>query len=100
MAGVKMGKAAIDLLGQTASQVMSHPRLFGPQPAFGLDELKIIFWLPSHNYTTFFQDGTDATKRGKISSDAKILIVLKCLAYGTTVNVSEFPSFISSTLTV
>jgi len=35
---------------------------------------------------TFFCDGVDATRRAKISSDAKIMIALKYLAYGTSVN--------------
>jgi hypothetical protein len=34
----------------------------------------------------FFWDGIDATKREKISSHAEILIGLKYLAYGTSVN--------------
>jgi hypothetical protein len=34
----------------------------------------------------FFRPGFDATKREKVSTDAKLLIALKYLAYGTTVN--------------
>jgi hypothetical protein len=36
--------------------------------------------------TPFFQDGYDAAKQRKISTDAKILIALKFLAYGSSVN--------------
>jgi hypothetical protein len=38
------------------------------------------------NVQPFFRCGFDATKREKISTDAKILIALKYLAYGTTVS--------------
>jgi hypothetical protein len=34
----------------------------------------------------FFLDGYDAMKWQKICTDAKILIALKCLAYGSSVN--------------
>lgn len=68
----------------------------GPHPTFGPDDFQRIFRVSRttydrlHNYLCemqpFFRDGIDATKREKISSHAKILIGLKYLAYGTTVN--------------
>jgi hypothetical protein len=68
----------------------------GPVPAFSLDDFQRIFRISQTIYDDlrnrlctndpFFRDGFDAAKRKKISTDAKILMALKCLAYGTCVN--------------
>jgi hypothetical protein len=68
----------------------------GAKPTFGPDDFRRIFRLSRTNYDKirsylcsvqpFLRDGFDATKRENISSDAKILIALKYLANGTTVN--------------
>jgi hypothetical protein len=69
---------------------------FDPQPKFGLDDFKRMFRISRniydrlHSYlagnVTFFRDGFDATGKAKISSHAKILIALKYLCYGCSVN--------------
>jgi hypothetical protein len=61
-----------------------------------MDDFKRIFQVSQAVYnsiknhlcepTPFFLDGSDATKRQKICTDAKKMIALKCLAYGSSVN--------------
>ena len=68
----------------------------GPAPTFSLDEFKRIFRISRSTYNDlrnqlcahdpFFRDGFDNSKRQKISTDAKILIALKWLAYGASVD--------------
>ena len=68
----------------------------GAVPKFSMDDFKRIFRVSRSVYNSirnhlcesvpFFLDGYDATKRQKICTDAKILIALKCLAYGSSVN--------------
>ncbi len=68
----------------------------GALPSFGIDDFKRIFRVSRANYDRlsnylcatqpFFSDGFEITNRERISSDAKILISLKYLAYGCSVN--------------
>jgi hypothetical protein len=68
----------------------------GDLPRFSLDDFKRIFRISRHRYEeirsylcrtdSFFQAGYDAYKRQKVSADAKILITLKYLAYGCSIN--------------
>ena len=68
----------------------------GDLPRFSLDDFKRIFRISCHRYEeirsylcrtdSFFQAGYDAYKRQKVSADAKILITLKYLAYGCSIN--------------
>jgi hypothetical protein len=63
---------------------------------FGLDDFKRIVRMSRSFYNElcnhlcqvqlFFRDGVEVTNREKISTDAKILIALKYLAYGCSVN--------------
>jgi hypothetical protein len=64
--------------------------------SFGLDDFKRIFRVSRTSYDSirnflcenapFFADGFDVTHRQWVSSDAKILISLKYLAYGCSIN--------------
>jgi hypothetical protein len=68
----------------------------GSQPSFGPNDFKRIFrisqsiydWI--HNYlcgcNSFFKDGFEVIKQIKISSHKKVLITLKYLSYGCSVN--------------
>jgi len=68
----------------------------GDLPRFSLDDFKRFFRISRHRYEeirsylcrtdSFFQAGYDAYKRQKVSADAKILITLKYLAYGCSIN--------------
>jgi hypothetical protein len=68
----------------------------GAAPTFSMDDFKRIFWVSCAVYdslknhlcesTPFFLERYDATKWRKICTDAKVLISLKCLAYGSSVN--------------
>jgi hypothetical protein len=68
----------------------------GLQPTFGPDDFKRIFRVSRSNYDeirnylgsvqSFFKDGREVTNRLKISVDGKILMALKYLAYGCSVN--------------
>jgi len=68
----------------------------GDLPRFSLEDFKRIFRISRHCYEeirsylcrtdSFFQAGYDAYKRQKVSADAKILITLKYLAYGCSIN--------------
>jgi hypothetical protein len=68
----------------------------GPTPNFGLDDFKRIFRVSRTTYDAiktcvceedlFFCDGFDVTGRKRVSTDAKLLISLKYLAYGCSVN--------------
>ena len=68
----------------------------GECPKFGLDDFKRIFRVSRTSYDAlkslicqenkFFVDGFDITGRRRVSVDAKILISLKYLAYGCSVN--------------
>jgi len=68
----------------------------GVHPTFGLDDFKRIFRVSRSSYDVlksflceddkFFVDGFDITGRRRVSVDAKILISLKYLAYGCSVN--------------
>jgi hypothetical protein len=65
-------------------------------PAFSLDDFKHIFWLSRSTYDSirnylcgmvlFFHDGLDVTHHRGVCTDAKILISLKYLAYGCSIN--------------
>jgi hypothetical protein len=65
-------------------------------PAFSLDDFKCIFQVSQssydsiHNYlcgmVPFFCDGLDVTHHRRVTTDAKILISLKYLAYGCSIN--------------
>jgi hypothetical protein len=68
----------------------------GAHPSFGPEDFKRMFRVSRATYEqlrqvlcredVFFRDGVDVTKRNKISCDAKILIALKYLSYGCSVN--------------
>jgi hypothetical protein len=68
----------------------------GAIPSFGLDDFKHIFRVLRSSYdairnylcsnVSFYQEGFDVTHRRRVSSDAKILISLKYLAYGCSIN--------------
>ena len=68
----------------------------GPQPSFGPDDFKRMFRVSRTTYNDlrnflcctqhFFRDGYEVTHHEKISTDARILIALKYLAYGCSVN--------------
>lgn len=68
----------------------------GAHPSFGPEDFKRMFRVSRGTYERirvvlcridpFFRDGIDVTKRKKISCDAKILIALKYLSYGCSVN--------------
>ncbi len=68
----------------------------GAVPRFCNDDFKRMFRISRANYDRlravlcaadpFFRDRYDATKRMSISIDAKILIALKYMAYGTAIN--------------
>jgi hypothetical protein len=65
-------------------------------PAFSLDDVKRIFWVSRSSCESirsylsdmvpFFHDGVDVTHRRRVSTDAKILVSLKYLAYGCSIN--------------
>jgi hypothetical protein len=69
---------------------------FGELPRFSPDDFKRIFRISRSRYhelrnilcagNVFFRERVDATYREAISTDAKMLISLKYLAYGTSVN--------------
>jgi hypothetical protein len=68
----------------------------GESPKFALDDFKQIFRVSRSNYdkicnylgglNAFFRDGYDAERREKILANSKILMALKYLAYGCSVN--------------
>jgi hypothetical protein len=68
----------------------------GEAPKFALDDFKRIFRVSRSSYDNirnylgrtdnFFRDGYDSVQREKISVDSKILMALKYLAYGCSVN--------------
>ncbi len=68
----------------------------GPDPTFGPDDFKRMFRVSRATYDTlrnylsgvqsFFRDGKQVTNRMKISADGKIMMALKYLAYGCSVN--------------
>ena len=80
---------------ERANQCIQQDYL-GANPIFGLDDFKRIFRVSRSSYDAlksflclddkFFIDGTDITGRRRVSVDAKILISLKYLAYGSSVN--------------
>jgi len=68
----------------------------GPLPTFNEDGFKRMFRISRRNYENlrtllcardpFFRDTFDATRRRSISIDAKMLIALKYMSYGTAIN--------------
>jgi len=68
----------------------------GPSPSFGVDDFKRIFRVSRSSYEDlksflcerlhFFREGLDVTRRVRVGTDAKLLIALKYLAYGCSVN--------------
>jgi hypothetical protein len=68
----------------------------GESPKFALDDFKRIFRVSRSTYDNirnylgrtdiFFQDGYDSVQKEKISVDSMILMALKYLAYGCSVN--------------
>jgi len=68
----------------------------GCQPTFGPDDFRRMFRVSRTNYdeirrylsgvNSFFRDGRQVTNQMKISTDGKILMALKYLAYGCSVN--------------
>jgi hypothetical protein len=80
---------------QRAEQCINDDYL-GPSPRFSLDDFKRMFRVSRVMYNEirnilcaadpFFRDGFDATKKKKILVDAKIMIAIKVLAYGSCVN--------------
>ncbi len=68
----------------------------GAVPRFNQDDFKRMFRVSRQNYEKirnilcqsdcFFSDTYDARKHCSISIDAKIMILLKYLAYGTAIN--------------
>ena len=68
----------------------------GPLPTFNKDGFKRMFRISRRNYENlrtllcardpFFRDTFDATRRRSISIDAKMLIALKYMSYGTAIN--------------
>jgi hypothetical protein len=68
----------------------------GPLPRFNADEFKRMFRVSRANYERirnalcrsdpFFRDSYDAHRRRSICVDAKILIALKYICYGTAIN--------------
>jgi len=80
---------------QRAQQCIEQDYL-GPTPAFGLDDFKRIFRVSRSSYDVikrcvcemdlFFRDGLDVTGKRRVSTDAKLLISLKYLGHGCSVN--------------
>ena len=80
---------------QRAEQCIEQDYL-GSSPTFGIDDFKRIFRVSRTSYEVikrcvceadlFFCDGFDITGRRRVITDAKILISLKYLAYGCSVN--------------
>jgi len=80
---------------QRAQQCIEQDYL-GPTPAFGLDDFKRVFRVSRSSYDVikrcvcemdlFFRDGLDVTGKRRVSTDAKLLISLKYLGYGCSVN--------------
>ncbi len=68
----------------------------GPSPRFSMDDFKRMFRMSRVMYNDirnilcatdpFFRDGFDITGRKKISTDAKLMIAIKVLAYGSCAN--------------
>ena len=68
----------------------------GTAPSFGLDDFKRIFRVSRSTYDSlkryligadgFFREGLDVTGRKRVGTDSKILIALKYLGYGCSVN--------------
>ncbi len=68
----------------------------GTVPKFNKDDFKRMFRISRNNYDRirnvlcasdpFFRDSYDATRRRSISIDAKLLISLKYMSYGTAIN--------------
>jgi hypothetical protein len=81
--------------GKRARECIAQDYL-GVQPTFGPDEFKRIFRISwanydeIHNYLcgvqSFFKDGHQVTNPQKISADGKILMALKYLANGCSIN--------------
>jgi hypothetical protein len=77
-------------------QRAEHDDYLGPSPRFSLDDFKRMFRVSRVMYNDirnilsaaepFFRDGFDVMKKKKISVDAKIMIAIKVLVYGSCVN--------------